>query len=290
MKEAQEEQERHRQYEEERGQRRVEIEVEVQQISDAKKKLADQRGAKRREDRIKSGRKLNPFQEQIQLKDDETTKFGIDYEIEKKRILQHDSALANNILDWIEDLTGEELDYFYECLKSGRILCKLMNTIRPNTIKKINPPGRGLAERENIQRFLNSCVSLGVGGSDIFDVNDLYSNSNPRSVMQCLLALSRLLSSSAWYSGPICKTSEVALRNMTMAGAKRNISVGRVLKALDTNKPEPDSYFELSKNPRVSAPKKNPSPNLRKLKNPSQNLRKLKNLSQNLRKVPKRNP
>jgi len=106
-KEAREDEERRKNYEEERGQRRVELEGEIQQITDAKKKLADQRGAKRREDRIRAGRKLKPFQEKVQLKEDQDTLFGLDYEMEKKRLLQHDSAAANNILDWIEDLTGE---------------------------------------------------------------------------------------------------------------------------------------------------------------------------------------
>jgi hypothetical protein len=50
-------------------------------------------------------------------------------------------------LDWIEDLIGEEVDDLYTNLKSGRVLCRLMNRIWPNTVFKINEGTRPMQER-----------------------------------------------------------------------------------------------------------------------------------------------
>uniref|UniRef100_A0A6B2KX77 Calponin-homology (CH) domain-containing protein n=1 Tax=Arcella intermedia TaxID=1963864 RepID=A0A6B2KX77_9EUKA len=255
-KEREEEMERVRQYEEDRKVRRVELEGEQSEISNSLRNMTERKGEKRRQDRMKLGKKLKPFQEKIKIKDQNDVLFGIDYEIEKKKLLQYDTDFANNIMDWIEDLTGEEIDYFYECLKSGRVLCNLINTIRPHTIDRINKPGHALAERENIQKFLKACVNFGVPNPDIFDVNDLYDNADLRNVMMCLFSLSRVLQNRAWYAGPLCRTAAVTQRAMTMAGKKRNISVKRVLQALDSKvapeRPAPEvvvkdsDYVELS--------------------------------------------
>ena len=52
------------------------------------------------------------------------------------------------ILDWIEAVMGEPLPEgnFEEVLKTGVILCKLMNKIQPDSVKKFKEKVR-LAER-----------------------------------------------------------------------------------------------------------------------------------------------
>jgi len=39
-------------------------------------------------------------------------------------------------MDWIEEITKENIDHFYESLKSGELLCRVINAMRPNMIKK----------------------------------------------------------------------------------------------------------------------------------------------------------
>jgi hypothetical protein len=48
------------------------------------------------------------------------------------------SADEEKCLDWIEEVTGEQVDDLYLHLKSGRTLCRMMNKFIPKTILKIN--------------------------------------------------------------------------------------------------------------------------------------------------------
>jgi hypothetical protein len=41
-------------------------------------------------------------------------------------------------LDWVEEVTGEQVDDLYLDLKSGRTLCRMMNKFIPKTVLKIN--------------------------------------------------------------------------------------------------------------------------------------------------------
>uniref|UniRef100_A0A6B2KZU2 Calponin-homology (CH) domain-containing protein n=1 Tax=Arcella intermedia TaxID=1963864 RepID=A0A6B2KZU2_9EUKA len=158
----------------------------------------------------------------------------MDYEKEKKNLMAYDVEMEDNIMDWIEELVGEEIDYFYECLKSGRILCKMLNAIKPGTVPHINPPGNHLVERENIKYFLRACQVFGVSSYDIFDIQDLYTNANPKAVMQTLISLSRGLSNLSWYKGPLCVITKVKNRRMTHEESMRNVvSVSDVLGTIE---------------------------------------------------------
>lgn len=75
-------------------------------------------------------------------------KYGMDREIEQKRKKKYKNEnKEEQVLDWIEAVTGEELESFYDDLKDGKILCKLMNTLRPNTIRRINSRDTALSHR-----------------------------------------------------------------------------------------------------------------------------------------------
>lgn len=51
------------------------------------------------------------------------------------------------MMDWIEDMTEEEVDDLFLSLRSGRILCILINKILPGKIAKINKTGVAMRER-----------------------------------------------------------------------------------------------------------------------------------------------
>ncbi len=57
----------------------------------------------------------------------------------------HDENLAKQAADWIEAVVGDAIfggDYssnsIHEKLKDGVTLCKLINVIKPGSVKKIN--------------------------------------------------------------------------------------------------------------------------------------------------------
>lgn len=74
-------------------------------------------------------------------------KYGMDREIAKKRKNNYNTEKEEQVMDWIEAVTGEELDSFYDGLKDGKLLCKLINKIRPNTIRRINTRDTALSHR-----------------------------------------------------------------------------------------------------------------------------------------------
>lgn len=76
-----------------------------------------------------------------------------------------------------------------QALKSGVVLCNLMNKISPGIIKTINPNDTSVAYRENIGSFLRSCQSLGFDECRLFDISDLYDERNINQVVNTLTML-----------------------------------------------------------------------------------------------------
>jgi hypothetical protein len=66
-----------------------------------------------------------------------------------------DPKLVAHALKYLQDLTGEKIAGmdFYEALKSGVVLCKALNKLRPGLIEKINEPKMPLMERVLIHVF-----------------------------------------------------------------------------------------------------------------------------------------
>lgn len=100
-------------------------------------------------------------------------------------------------MEWIKEITGEpintsgDMDNFYEVLKNGVILCKLVNTIEPGRIKKVNETKMAFKCMENISAFLEAVKSFGVPVQETFQSVDLWERQNLNSVVICLQSLGR---------------------------------------------------------------------------------------------------
>ncbi|CAL8106567.1 unnamed protein product [Calicophoron daubneyi] len=79
-------------------------------------------------------------------------------------------------IDWIEDVLQTELDYrgsIRSPLASGELLCKLLNAIFPNAVKRINRCPSRAAANDNLSLFLRGCEEkCGIFKSRLFTVND----------------------------------------------------------------------------------------------------------------------
>ncbi len=64
-----------------------------------------------------------------------------------KQKLEGDPEYIQKALEWVEMLTGEKVNDCYESLKSGIILCKLINAIKPDIIKTINVKPIAICQR-----------------------------------------------------------------------------------------------------------------------------------------------
>jgi hypothetical protein len=69
------------------------------------------------------------------------------------------AVLNSQALEWIAAMTGltkkadESVNQF---LKNGVVLCKLMNRLQPESIKKINESSMAFKQMENIGNFLDA--------------------------------------------------------------------------------------------------------------------------------------
>jgi hypothetical protein len=127
---------------------------------------------------------------------------GLDAEISKKLESKFDAQAEKDALQWIEKVTSEKVFDFAEGLKSGKVLCKLINTLRPGTIPRYNPRPLPLMERDNLLLYLRACEQIGMQKGDLFDISDLYEKKNILNVIAHIYALARLVQSAPDYTGP----------------------------------------------------------------------------------------
>ncbi|CAK8695726.1 myophilin-like [Clavelina lepadiformis] len=124
--------------------------------------------------------------------------FGMTAELNKKKDGKYDQMLDVQVREWISSVTGVELDMneitqesFHQTFKSGVILCKLINAIEADSVKKVNDSKMAFKQMENIGKFLDASYAYGVQKTDMFQTVDLYEGQNIPQVITGLIALSR---------------------------------------------------------------------------------------------------
>ena len=89
-------------------------------------------------------------------------------------------------------MTGEKLGpNFAEALKSGIVLCKLANAVKPGSVRKINNGRMPFMLMENIGFFLDAVTASGIVTADKFQTVDLYEAKNMVQVIRCIHAYAR---------------------------------------------------------------------------------------------------
>jgi len=106
---------------------------------------------------------------------------------------------------WIEAVLNEpfpEGKPYEDVLKDGVILCKLMNTLSPGSIPKINISGAHFKLMENVSRFQAALIKYGVDEEDLFQTNDLSEKKDIANVTNTLYALGRIVLKNPKWHGP----------------------------------------------------------------------------------------
>jgi len=125
------------------------------------------------------------------------TKSGLAAETHAKVNSKYNEDAAGEVLYWIREVLGEDIcadgsqDNFYEVLKDGQVLCRLMNKLKPGSIKKIQTSSMAFKCMENINNFSNGCKSCGLLDTELFQTVDLWERQNLNSVVICLQSLGR---------------------------------------------------------------------------------------------------
>ncbi|CAL1536503.1 unnamed protein product [Lymnaea stagnalis] len=100
------------------------------------------------------------------------------------------------------------MDKFQAVLKDGKILCALINKIKPGIItKKINNSKMPFLQMENTSNFLEACEKIGISKTDLFQTVDLYDKINMVQVVNCIYALGRK-APKVGYQGPTLGVKE----------------------------------------------------------------------------------
>lgn len=124
-------------------------------------------------------------------------KSGLAAETHAKVNSKYSEDAAGEVLYWIKDVLEEDIkiegdqDNFYEILKDGQVLCRLMNKLKPGSIKKIQNTTMAFKCMENINNFTNGAKACGVKDTECFQTVDLWERQNLNSVVICLQALGR---------------------------------------------------------------------------------------------------
>ncbi|CAJ0573805.1 unnamed protein product, partial [Mesorhabditis spiculigera] len=115
---------------------------------------------------------------------------------------------AKLLLEWCAGLAGEEFDTagtkdnFLERLKDGQVLCKVINGLKPGTIKKIMKPISNFNCLENINQFCTAARKLGVKDEETFQSVDLFDGRDLFSVCVTLQSLGRIVEKTLGVPGP----------------------------------------------------------------------------------------
>merc|ERR1711972_595645 len=96
------------------------------------------------------------------------TKSGFAADVQKKILGKYDEGQAQEALEWIAVVTGEQfntsgdMENVYTTLKDGQLLCRLANIIQPGIVKKIQTSAMAFKCMENINSFLSAATTFGV--------------------------------------------------------------------------------------------------------------------------------
>ena len=100
--------------------------------------------------------------------------------------LQEDEDEARAWIEAVTQLQKPADESFEAWLRSGVVLCTLLNALKPGSIKKISTSNMPFKQMEQISLFLRGIRTLGVQEFEVFDTNDLYRGNDMRKVVQCI--------------------------------------------------------------------------------------------------------
>jgi hypothetical protein len=114
--------------------------------------------------------------------------------LEEKNDLKDASEREPEVRGWLYTFFHIEIPEgsLHEVLKDGVYLCKLINKIKPGSVKTINDSKMAFKQMENIENFLTGCKNFGVPEIHLFQTADLHQGQNIPQVIKTLLALRKV--------------------------------------------------------------------------------------------------
>ena len=82
----------------------------------------------------------------------------------------------------------------YAELKSGVVLCNLMNTLFPGAIKRVHKSSFPAHQMENVNFVLKCLKKMGMKDDELFEPNDLCEKKNMMKVFKCISTFAHTVS------------------------------------------------------------------------------------------------
>jgi transgelin len=122
--------------------------------------------------------------------------YGIDKTLSEKKQAKLTQQNEQTIRAWIDQVLGREHVIppeisLQQALKSGVILCELMNVMMPGSCKANKMSSLSFHHMENIAQFLRAAVQMGCKDNDLFQTVELYENRDMVQVFNSLYAVAR---------------------------------------------------------------------------------------------------
>ncbi|XP_068604513.1 calponin-2 [Brachionichthys hirsutus] len=119
--------------------------------------------------------------------------YGLTAEVKSKIAQKYDLQKEEELSIWIEEVTGHAVGPdFQKGLKSGVILCDLINKLKPMSVAKVSKSAQNWHQLENLSNFVKAITDFGLKPHDTFEASDLFENGNMTQVQTTLLALASM--------------------------------------------------------------------------------------------------
>lgn len=158
--------------------------------------------------------------------------YGMDAELHEKVQSKYTDKDWLDAVTWATQVTGKRVllpddctaeEKFWSAFRSGTLLCSLINVLFPGTLAKTNNhEGVALAEREDIQLYINACLTVGVPSHETFSVSDLYDKKFLPAVLTNLHSLCRVKQAKGNWKGPILGVKVTSYNSSILAEGKVN--------------------------------------------------------------------
>ncbi|KAI6652603.1 hypothetical protein LOD99_4388 [Oopsacas minuta] len=135
--------------------------------------------------------------------------FGYTAECDQKKAQKYNHELEKEERKWIGAILKKPFPPgpFGDSLKSGVILCQLMNALKPGSVKKISESSTAFPQMENISNFLKAAKNYGVTDTNLFQTADLFDGTNIGQVVICIDGLGRAAQKQG-FKGPVLGVKE----------------------------------------------------------------------------------
>lgn len=143
---------------------------------------------------------------------------SLEHDIQTIAEFKYIPELERTARQWIEAVTGikQPEQTFPQYLKSGIVLCKLINTVKPNAVTKVNEGTVAYKQMENIEHYLKACIDLGLHQQDMFNTSDLFNEKNVNLVINSIHVFAHFIEKLPNYNGPRIENPQTA-RNLFSA-------------------------------------------------------------------------